>query len=47
VVHASSPQWDLSLVLEALVTEPFEPLERSSLKAHVIESSFAACLDFG
>ena len=26
-------QWDLPLVLEALVTEPFEPLELSSLKA--------------
>ncbi|KAK5898201.1 hypothetical protein CgunFtcFv8_015639 [Champsocephalus gunnari] len=33
VVHASAPQWDLPLVLEALVTEPFEPLELSSLKA--------------
>ena len=33
VVQASSPQWDLPLVLEALVTEPFEPLELSSLKA--------------
>ena len=33
MVHASAPQWDLPLVLEALVTGPFEPLERSSLKA--------------
>ncbi|KAL3060782.1 hypothetical protein OYC64_015181 [Pagothenia borchgrevinki] len=33
VVHASAPQWDLPLVLEALVTGPFEPLELSSLKA--------------
>ena len=33
VVHASTPQWDLPLVLEALVSEPFEPLELSSLKA--------------
>jgi len=32
-VHVSTPQWDLPLVLEALVTEPFEPLELSSLKA--------------
>jgi len=32
-LHASAPQWDLPLVLEALVTEPFEPLELSSLKA--------------
>jgi len=30
VVHASSPQWDLPLMLEALVTEPFEPLGLSS-----------------
>ena len=33
VVHASALQLDLPLVLEALVTEPFEPLELSSLKA--------------
>ncbi|XP_034057473.1 uncharacterized protein LOC117536645 [Gymnodraco acuticeps] len=33
VVHVSTPQWDLPLVLKALVTEPFEPLELSSLKA--------------
>ena len=33
VVHASAPQWDLPLVLEALVSAPFEPLELSSLKA--------------
>ena len=33
VVHASAPQWDLPMVLEALVTELFEPLEFSSLKA--------------
>ena len=32
-MHASASQWDLPLVLEALVTEPFEPLELSSLKA--------------
>ena len=32
-MHVSTPQWDLPLVLEALVTEPFEPLELSSLKA--------------
>ena len=32
-MHASVRQWDLSLVLEALVSEPFEPLELSSLKA--------------
>jgi len=32
-MRASAPQWDLPLVLEALVTEPFEPLELSSLKA--------------
>ena len=41
-MHASSPQWDLPLVLEALVTEPFEPLELSSL----MEDSVATCLDF-
>ena len=33
MVRASVPQWDLPLVLEALVTEPFDPLELSSLKA--------------
>ncbi|KAK5928408.1 hypothetical protein CgunFtcFv8_013474 [Champsocephalus gunnari] len=33
VVHASTPQWDLPLVLEALASGPFEPLELSSLKA--------------
>ncbi|XP_034079168.1 uncharacterized protein LOC117550754 [Gymnodraco acuticeps] len=33
VVRASAPQWDLPLVLEALVTEPFDSLELSSIKA--------------
>ena len=26
MVHVSTPQWDLPLVLEALVTESFEPI---------------------
>ena len=43
MVRASAPQWDLPLVLEALVTGPFEPLELSSLK--VMEDSVATCLN--
>ena len=44
VVHASSPQWDLPLVLEALVTEPFEPLELSSLKALSLKTALLLAL---
>ena len=45
-MHVSTPQWDLPLVLEALASEPFEPLELSSLsKSIVVENSFASCLN--
>jgi len=44
VVHTSSPQWDLPLVLKALVTEPFEPLERSSLKALSLKAALLLAL---
>ena len=44
VVHASSPQWDLPLVLEAVVTEPFEPLELSSLKVLSLKTALLLAL---
>ena len=44
VVHVSTPQWDLPLVLEALVTEPFEPLELSSLKPLLWKTSLLLAL---
>ena len=44
VVHTSSLQWDLPLVLEALVTEPFEPLEHSSLKALSLKAALLLAL---
>ena len=43
-MHASAPQWDLPLVLEALVTEPFEPLELSSLKALSLKTALLLAL---
>jgi len=44
VVHVSTPQWDLPLVLEAMVTEPFVPLELSSLKALSLKTALLLAL---
>lgn len=33
MAHVSTPQWELLLVLEALVTHPYGPLEHSSMQA--------------
>lgn len=42
MVHVSTPQWELPLVLEALVKEAYVPLERSSMMNDiVIQDSFA------
>ena len=44
MVHVSTAQWDLPLVLEALVTEPFEPLELSSLKTLSLKTALLLAL---
>ena len=33
MMRVSAPQWELLVVLEALVSDPYEPKECSSLKA--------------
>lgn len=45
-VSLSSPQWELPLVLEALVADPCWPLERSCMQvSSFIQESFAACAE--
>jgi hypothetical protein len=39
-VKNQTPRWDLSLVLRALMEEPFEPLERASLKFLTLKTVF-------
>lgn len=40
----STPQWDLPLVLEALRSNPYEPLEQSSLKMLSLKTTLLLAL---
>ena len=44
VTRTSVPQWELPLVLEALCKGPYEPIERSSLKALSLKTAFLLAL---
>ncbi|XP_071980401.1 uncharacterized protein [Engystomops pustulosus] len=43
-VKESSPQWDLSLVLDALTSDPFEPNESNNLRFLTLKTAFLVAI---